>query len=85
MVEAKSNRDSKYARSKVVDALKRQDKDAKVSFIVSDKIPENKSIFTPEEFEILNRREKKGKKFAKDGTLFTRIFYVTIEQIDGRD
>ena len=83
MVEAKSNRDSKYARSKVVDALKRQDKDAKVSFIVSDKVPENEPIFAPEEFQILNRKERKGKKFAKGGPLCTRIFHVTIEQIDG--
>ena len=55
MVEAKANIDSTYVRSKLSDALERQDKDAKVSFIVSDKVLENKLIFTPEEFEILNR------------------------------
>jgi hypothetical protein len=83
MVEAKSNIDSKYVRSKVFDALKRQDKHAKVSFIVSDKVVENKLIITPEEFEILNREKMEGKTFAKHGPLSARIFYVTIEQIDG--
>jgi hypothetical protein len=83
MVEAKSNIDSTYVRSKVYDALERHDKDAKVSFIVSEKVLESKLIFTPGEFEILNRREKKGRTLDTAGRLFTRIFYVTIEQIDG--
>ena len=83
MVETKSNIESEYVRSQVFDGLERQDKHAKVRFIVSDEVLENKLIFTPEELEIPNRREKKGRTFATDGRFLTRIFYVTIEQIDG--
>jgi hypothetical protein len=83
MVEAKSNNNSKNVRSKVFDALERQDKHAKVSFIVSDKVLKSKRKFNPENFKILDREKMEGQTFAKDGPLCTRIFYVTIEQIDG--
>ena len=78
LVEAKSTTKSEYVRTRIKEALERQDSHAKVSFIVVDKVAFNDLAFTPEQFQVLDRSKKEGKKWAKGEHLDARVFFVDI-------
>jgi hypothetical protein len=80
IVEAKSCVDIQGVRKKVNDALKRQDSNARVSFIVLNKKLVTKKGFKTSEFKVLDRSKKQGNIYAKGRTLNARIYYVTVER-----
>jgi hypothetical protein len=80
LVEAKSTTKSATLKPKIKMALQRQDSNARVSFIVVDKFPSSDIRFNLEEFEVLNRNEKDGRKHAKGEKLDARLFYVKVDK-----
>ena len=80
IVEAKSCIDIQGVREKVNDALKCQDSNTRVSFIVLNKKLVTKKGFNTSEFEVLDRSKKIGNINAKGRTLNARIYYVTVER-----
>ena len=83
LLEAKSTINAEYVKNHVKRALKCQDSNARVSFIVVDKTPENpeqKLQVKHTEFETLDRSNKVGRKLAKAGTLEARAFLVDIDE-----
>jgi hypothetical protein len=83
LLEAKSTINAEYVKNHVQRALKCQDSNARVSFIVVDKTPENPEQtlqVKPTKFETLDRSNKVGNKLAKAGTLEARAFLVDIDE-----
>ena len=78
LVEAKSTTNS--VQDRITHALRCQDSDAKVSFIVTDKSPDDTMQFNPEEFYVLDRSKKVGKTWRKGKRLDARVFFVEINE-----
>jgi hypothetical protein len=79
IVEAKSTTKPEYVKERIKLALNRQDFNAKVSFIVVDKNPDKDMLFNPEDFQVLNRTIKVGRRFKKGARLSARIFRVDVD------
>jgi hypothetical protein len=80
LVEAKSTIKSEYLKNKIEIALQRQDSNARVSFIVVNKFQDTAIQFNPEEFQVLNRNKRNGRKHAKGEKLDARMFYVKVDK-----
>jgi len=78
LVEAKSTTQAKYVRTRIMDALERQDSNAKVSFIVFDKVSFKDLKFKPEELKLLDSSKQEGQSWAKGE--YARVFFVDIEK-----
>ena len=78
LVEAKSTTKSQYVRTRIKDALERQDSNARVSFIVVDKVVSKELKFKPEELKLLDRSKKEGNHWAKGEHLDARVIFVEL-------
>ncbi len=74
LVEAKSTTQAKYVRTRIKDALERQVSNAKVGFIVIDKVPFKDLKFKPEKLKVLDRSKRKESNGQKVKSLMLVFF-----------
>ena len=80
LVEAKASTKPDYVKSRIEKALKRQDANAKISFIVVDKNVDENVQFDTSKYQCLDRSKKVGREFAKGDTLEARVFLVDLDK-----
>jgi len=80
LVEAKASTKPDYVRSRIENALQRQDANAKISFIVVDKNVDANMRFDTSKYQYLDRSKKGDRKSKKGDTLEARVFLVDLDK-----